>query len=141
MKRTGFLSRVRAVALPLALAALAITTSFTSLETPRAEAGPAARARKATAARSARRARARRAKKAEARQPLRGALNVNTASASELRRLPGIGPSLAERIVAWRQRRGKFRRLRDLRRVKGIGQKTLAKLRPYLVLKGANTLH
>lgn len=52
-------------------------------------------------------------------------LSLNAASAAELTRLPGIGPTLAARIVAARP----FERLDDLLRVPGIGPKTLAALR------------
>lgn len=59
-----------------------------------------------------------------------GLINLNTASTSDLERLPGIGPALAERIVADRQRNGPFRRIEDLDRVPGIGPTLLARLRP-----------
>ncbi|QEL16523.1 helix-hairpin-helix domain-containing protein [Limnoglobus roseus] len=55
-------------------------------------------------------------------------INVNTAPVAELQRLPGIGPKLAERIVEARP----FKIIEDLRRVGGIGVKTLEKLRPHL---------
>lgn len=71
---------------------------------------------------------------------LSGTLNLNTASAQELMLLPGIGPKKADVIIAWRERRGKFKRVADLRRVKGFGAKTLKKLRPYLSVSGQNTL-
>ena len=71
---------------------------------------------------------------------LRGKLNLNTATEEQLRMLPGIGESKARRIVEFRTKRGKFKRVRDLRRVKGIGYKTLKKLSPFLAVKGKNTL-
>ena len=52
----------------------------------------------------------------------------------ELRRLPGVGPKRAEAIVALRQRMGRFQRVEDLLRVKGIGRATLRKWRPLLRL-------
>jgi competence protein ComEA len=58
-------------------------------------------------------------------------LNVNTASLEELQRLPGIGPKLGQRILDERTR-GPFRSVDDLRRVSGIGVKTLEKLRPHV---------
>jgi len=61
-------------------------------------------------------------------------VNLNTATPSELQRLSGIGPKLAERIVAYREVHGSFRRVQDLTRVRGIGAKTLAQLKPYLVV-------
>ena len=55
-------------------------------------------------------------------------LSVNRATASELETVPGIGPALARRIVAYRP----YRSLDDLLRVPGIGPRSLQKLRPYL---------
>lgn len=71
---------------------------------------------------------------------LTGKLNINTATEEEFQMLPGIGPSKAQRIIAFRTKQGKFERVRDLRRVKGIGFKTLKKLEPYLSLTGQTTL-
>jgi competence protein ComEA len=59
-------------------------------------------------------------------------VNVNTAPLVELAELPGIGPTLAERIVEYRETRGPFRSLEDLRTVKGIGAKTLDALTPHV---------
>jgi len=61
-----------------------------------------------------------------------GRLDLNRASAEELESLPGIGPKTAERIVADRAKRGRFRSVKDLGRVKGIGPKTLSRLAPHL---------
>lgn len=63
-----------------------------------------------------------------------GRIVLNLASESELRRLPGIGRSRARAIIEQRERLGRFRRLEDLLRVKGIGPRRLATLRPKLVL-------
>ncbi len=59
-------------------------------------------------------------------------LDLNRASAVELRNVPGLGPALAERIVEQRRRQGEFRRVDDLRRVAGVGVKTLERIRPFL---------
>jgi competence protein ComEA len=56
-------------------------------------------------------------------------INLNTASMEELVTLPGIGPSYAKRIVAYREKNGGFKRLEDLLNVQGIGEKTLDKIR------------
>lgn len=61
-------------------------------------------------------------------------VNVNTATAEDLERLPGIGPVLAKRIVAHREQKGLFRRLDDLREVQGFGPKLLRRLEPKLRL-------
>jgi len=56
-------------------------------------------------------------------------VNLNTASAAELDRLPGIGPSLAKEIIAYRESHGAFAAVEDLLLVPGIGPAKLASLR------------
>lgn len=55
-------------------------------------------------------------------------ININEAGPEELVRLPGIGPSRAEAIIAERERR-RFRRIEDIIRVPGIGRKTFGRIR------------
>jgi competence protein ComEA len=55
-------------------------------------------------------------------------VNLNTASADQLEALPGIGPALAGRILAWRDEHGRFTSVEELQEVSGIGPATLAKL-------------
>lgn len=71
---------------------------------------------------------------------LTGSLNLNTATATELTKLPGIGPKKAALIVQWRKQHGSFGRVVDLRRVKGFGAKSVKKLLPYLAISGKNSL-
>ena len=52
-----------------------------------------------------------------------GKISLNRASAKELEELPGVGPTLAERIAQYRDEHGGFRRLEELRQVEGIGDK------------------
>ena len=61
-----------------------------------------------------------------------GHVDINRGSADDLRQLPGIGPVLAERIVRYRREHGKFGSIRDIQNVKGIGEKRLAQLEPYI---------
>lgn len=63
-----------------------------------------------------------------------GAVDVNRASADELDALPGVGPSIAQRIIDERDQNGPFHYPEDLLSVHGIGQKTLEKLRDQILL-------
>lgn len=65
-------------------------------------------------------------------------MDLNTASAADLERLPGIGAGRAQAIVDWRQANGGFDRVEDLTRVKGIGQATLEGIRPYVQVGQGN---
>ena len=62
-------------------------------------------------------------------------INLNTASVEKLQQLRGVGPKMAERIIAHRKRFGSFKRINDLMNVKGIGAKTLAKFREKVCFK------
>ena len=56
-------------------------------------------------------------------------INLNTASAAELERLPGVGPMLAERIITYREDNGRFRRAEHLMMVRGISDRKFRELR------------
>lgn len=71
---------------------------------------------------------------AKFKKPGDGTVKLNTASAAELQRLPGVGPALAERILTFRQEHTKFETVEQLGDVKGIGAKKLESLRPFLTL-------
>jgi len=70
---------------------------------------------------------------------LMGQVNINSASAQQLCLLPGIGPKRAEAIIALRERRP-FRRAVQLRRIRGIGRRTMMKLKPYVRVDGETNL-
>lgn len=67
-------------------------------------------------------------------QQARALIDINRATAKEFERLPGIGPQLAGRIVAYREKHGAFKRVDDITKVRGIGPKTLDRLRPHLTM-------
>lgn len=64
-------------------------------------------------------------------------IDPNTADASMLRLLPGIGPGLAKRIIADREANGPFRSIDDLERVDGIGPRTVDRLAPHASVRQA----
>jgi competence protein ComEA len=56
-------------------------------------------------------------------------ININTATVSELQALPRIGEQVARRIVDFREANGKFKKIEELMKVKGIGEKTFLQLK------------
>ncbi|MBA2664211.1 MAG: helix-hairpin-helix domain-containing protein [Bradymonadaceae bacterium] len=82
---------------------------------------------------------ARKAKAKKERGELRGVVNINMASAEQLSLLPGVGPSLAKRIVDYRDQR-KFGQALHLRRVKGIGRAKFESIKEHIVVDGESTL-
>lgn len=64
-----------------------------------------------------------------------GKININKATQAELELLPRVGPALAQRIVEYRTAHGAFKRIDDLDKVKGIGVKTIEKLKPLVTVE------
>lgn len=69
--------------------------------------------------------------------PVLDVVNLNTASAKDLEVLPGIGAKTAERIIAYRQKNGPFKKIEELMNVQGIGEKSFLKLKPQLTVAPA----
>ncbi len=63
-------------------------------------------------------------------------ININTASAKLLETLPGIGPVLAQRIVAYRTEHGPFTHAEDISKVEGIGPEKLLDVLDYITVEG-----
>lgn len=61
-------------------------------------------------------------------------VNLNTATATDLQQLPGIGPKVAARIIEYRQKNGPFAKIEQLMNVQGIGEKSFLKLRPQITV-------
>ncbi len=59
-------------------------------------------------------------------------INLNSATVTELMQLPKVGAKTAERIIKFRKEHGGFRRSEEVMNVKGIGEKSFVKLKPYL---------
>ena len=61
-------------------------------------------------------------------------LNINTATSEQLELLPGVGPSMAEKILAARKANGGFKSVEELDEIRGMGEKTMEKLRPLVTV-------
>jgi competence protein ComEA len=68
-------------------------------------------------------------------------VNLNTASASDLEGLPGIGAKTAARIVEYRQKNGPFKKIEELMNVRGVGEKNFLKLKPQITVAPAKADH
>jgi competence ComEA-like helix-hairpin-helix protein len=64
-------------------------------------------------------------------------INLNTATSAELQQVPGIGPVTADRVLKMRKVHGPFKSVNELRAIKGIGPRRLAKMKPYLTVGDA----
>jgi competence protein ComEA len=62
-------------------------------------------------------------------------INVNTADAETLQKLPGVGPAMAKTIIEYREANGGFKKIEELMNVKGIGEKTFLKLKPLITVE------
>ncbi len=59
-------------------------------------------------------------------------ININAASVKELQKLPQIGAVVAQRIVDYREKNGKFSKIEEIMKVKGIGEKMFLKIKPLI---------
>jgi competence ComEA-like helix-hairpin-helix protein len=73
-------------------------------------------------------------------KPAPDQVNINTATAEQLALLPRIGPSLAGRVIAFREENGEFKSTDDLLLVSGIGEKTFVLLELFVKTSGDTTL-
>lgn len=63
-------------------------------------------------------------------------INLNTANQAELESLPGIGPVLAQRIIAYRQKHGNFAAIEDVRKVYGVSAETFKMIEDFISVEG-----
>lgn len=61
-------------------------------------------------------------------------ININTASQKELEELPGIGPTLAQRIIDYREKNGYFQTIEDIKKVSGIGDKKFEAIKDLITI-------
>jgi len=62
-------------------------------------------------------------------------VNINTADEIELQKLYRVGPAIAKRIVEYRQQNGKFQTVEDIKKVRGIGEKTFEKMKDKITVQ------
>jgi len=62
-------------------------------------------------------------------------LNINTATAQELKALPGIGPVIAQRIIEYRNEHGDFKSVEEIKNVPGIGEKRFEKIKDLITVE------
>lgn len=111
------MSRLKLFLLPLLLTLAASATASAQDATPPAPARKTAQAQKP----------------ADAQKPAAAApLNINTATVTDLQKLPGIGAATAARIVEYRQKNGPFKKVEELMNIRGIGEKSFLKLKPLI---------
>jgi len=70
--------------------------------------------------------------------PPKAKVNINTASQAELETLPRIGPKVAQRIIEFRNQNGGFKKVEDLMKVKGIGEKIFAQIKDQISIGAEN---
>jgi len=73
-------------------------------------------------------------KPADAKLAAAQTVNLNTAPAEQLERLPGVGPKTAARIIEYRQKNGGFKKVEELMNVRGIGEKAFLKMKNQLTV-------
>ena len=65
-------------------------------------------------------------------------VNINTASLAELQKLPRIGPQIAQRIIDYRKENGNFKKVEELMKVRGIGEKVFNQLKDLITVGAEN---
>ncbi len=72
------------------------------------------------------------AQQAQTKQPAGDKVNLNTATLEELQKLPRVGPKVAQRIIDYRKQNGSFKKIEEIMKVRGIGEKTFARMKDML---------
>jgi competence protein ComEA len=110
----------------LAIASVLVLTVFAASSSAQATSGPAQSA--SAPAQASRPAKT---------TPAPQSVNINSATATELEALPGVGLATAARIIEYRQKVGGFKKIEDIMNVKGIGEKMFLNLKPMIIVTPA----
>jgi competence protein ComEA len=70
--------------------------------------------------------------------PPKAKININTATQAELETLPRIGPKVAQRVIDYRNQNGSFKKVEDIMKVKGIGEKIFAQIKDLITVGPEN---
>jgi comEA protein len=70
----------------------------------------------------------------------KGKVNINTATIAELETLPRVGPKVAQRIVDFRTKNGNFKRIEEIMKVQGIGEKVYEDIKDLITVGGENSV-
>jgi competence protein ComEA len=74
------------------------------------------------------------AQQAQTAKPATEKININSATADELQKLPGVGPKVAQRIVDYRKQNGAFKKIEDIMKVSGIGEKIFTRMKDMITV-------
>jgi comEA protein len=66
-------------------------------------------------------------------------ININTASLNELQKLPRVGPQVAQRIIDYRKEHGNFKKIEEIMKVRGIGERTFNQLKDLITVGAEST--
>ena len=70
---------------------------------------------------------------------LPGPINLNSATAADLEKLPGVGAAMAARFLEYRQKSGGFKKIEELMNIQGIGERNFLRLKPLVTVTPAKT--
>ena len=62
-------------------------------------------------------------------------ININSAKLEELQNIPGVGPSIAQAIIDYREENGRFKSIEDIKNVSGVGDSKYKKMENYIKVK------